>query len=399
MRWVLALLPAIALAMPASAQVRPLNLSDSQEPGSVLIFPKFINRAPVVTAGDQAVLPRTEIEIGVVCPPGVTPTTTTCFEHQTIKIKFHWVCPGSDDVNLKYICPETDFFVFVSINGKLAFSADGTPVNSNSPRVPAPPCTNGYLIAWVVDNDDRPIKWDGLIGDAVLRGPTLTSGPDAGFSTAVEAYSAIPIQARTDFANGALLSFTSDAGELAFDGTMYQAVTRTLYGDVKFNNETPRAASSTPTPGNALSQTWLTLLTLDVDSGFPNLPVFVDLNFYNESLNTVSTTNPNFEFPLSTHTHFICWTQQNLTDIDVNLTQAFEQTRKGIVIASNATKVNLFGITNDEAGPTTLLGLVQVFEGTVANGFSERSYIFNMFNDSVPVETEFEYQPAGGTGG
>src|SRR5262249_15958124 len=108
MRWVLALLPAIALAMPAFAQGRDTRLSDSQEPGSVLIFPKFINKPPVITAGDNAVLPRTEIEIGVVCPPGVTPTTTTCFEHQTIKIKFHWVCPGSDDVTQKFICPETD---------------------------------------------------------------------------------------------------------------------------------------------------------------------------------------------------------------------------------------------------------------------------------------------------
>jgi len=384
--------------MPAFAQVRPAVLSDSQEPGSVLVFPKFVNRPAVLTAGDQAVLPRTEIEIGVVCPPGVAPTTTVCFEHQTIKIKFHWVCPGSDDVNTKYICPETDFFVFVSVNGKLAFAADGRPINSNSPRVPAAPCANGYLIAWVVDNADRPIKWDGLIGDAVLRGPNLASGPDAGFSTAVEAYTAIPIQANPALANGALIPFTSDPGELAFDGTMYQAVTRTLYGDVKFNNETPRAPADIPAPGNALSQTWLTLLTLDVDSGFPNLPVFVDLNFFNESLNTVSTTNPNFEFPLSAHTHFICWTQQNITDIDANLTQAFEGTRKGIVIANNATKVNLFGISNDEAGPATLIGLVQVFEGTAANLFQERSYIFNMYNDSVPVFTEFEYQPgAGGT--
>jgi hypothetical protein len=396
MRWVLALLPAIALAMPAVAQVRPAVLSDSQEPGSVLVFPKFVNRPAVVTNGDQAVLPRTEIEIGVVCPPGVAPTTSVCFEHQTIKIKFHWVCPGSDDVSTKYICPETDFFVFVSVNGKLAFAADGRPINTNSPRVPAAPCANGYLIAWVVDNADRPIKWDGLIGDAVLRGPALASGTDAGFSTAVEAYTAIPIQANPALANGALIPFTSGPGELAFDGTMYQAVTRTLYGDVKFNNETPRAPADIPAPGNALSQTWLTLLTLDVDSGFPNLPVFVDLNFFNESLNTVSSTNPNFEFPLSAHTHFICWTQQNITDIDANLTQAFEGTRKGIVIANNATKVNLFGISNDEAGPATLIGLVQVFEGTAANLFQERSYIFNMYNDSVPVFTEFEYQPGAG---
>ena len=53
----------------------------------------------------------------------------------------------------------------------------------------------------------------------------------------------------------------------------------------------------------------------------------------------------------------------------------------------------------DEAGPVTLLGLVQVFEGSVANRYMERSYIFNMYNDSVPIETEFEYRPAAGTGG
>ena len=33
---------ALALAAPAFAQVRPVTLSDSQEPGSVIVFPKFI---------------------------------------------------------------------------------------------------------------------------------------------------------------------------------------------------------------------------------------------------------------------------------------------------------------------------------------------------------------------
>jgi len=388
----LLLIPAFALATPALAQTRDLRLADSDEPGSVLVFPKFIN-APAVNV-DGALLPRTEIEIGVVNPPN---TGVVLGEHTTIKVRLHWVCPGTQDVATKFVCRETDFDVFLSINGKLAFSADGTALNANSPRVPAPPCANGYLIAWVVDNADRPIKWDGLIGDAVLRGPALSSGPDAGFSTAVEAYSAIPIQADPALANGALIGGGNVAGELQFDGSAgnYLGVTGKLYGDVKFDNETPRAAGSTPTPGNALSQTWLIMLTLDVDSGFPNLPVFANLDFYNESLNTVSTTNPNFEFPLSTHTHFVCWTQQKLSDIDANLTQAFEQTRKGIVIAHDAQKVPVFGIQNDEPGLVTLLGLVQVFEGTVANGYGERSYIFNMFNDSVFVPTDFEFNVNG----
>ena len=33
---------AVAVAAPVWAQVRPTTLSDSQEPGSVIVFPKFI---------------------------------------------------------------------------------------------------------------------------------------------------------------------------------------------------------------------------------------------------------------------------------------------------------------------------------------------------------------------
>ena len=59
------LIPALALAvpafapMPASAQTRDVRLSDSQQPGSVIIFPKFINRAPVRTDSPTGpLLPR-----------------------------------------------------------------------------------------------------------------------------------------------------------------------------------------------------------------------------------------------------------------------------------------------------------------------------------------------------
>src|SRR5262245_1684476 len=114
-KWGALLIPAFALVVPAFAPApafaqRDVRLGDSQEPGSVIIFPKFINRAPVHTdTATGPVLPRTEIELGVVCPPGVIPTTTLCFEHQTIKVHAHWVCPGSDDVFTKYVCDDTDF--------------------------------------------------------------------------------------------------------------------------------------------------------------------------------------------------------------------------------------------------------------------------------------------------
>jgi len=389
----LALLPVVALAMPAFAQRDPL-LADTNAPGSVIIFPKFINAPAVITAGDLATLPRTEIEVGSICPVGAL-----CAEHQTIKVKFHWVCPGSDDVSTKYICPETDFEIFISVNGKLAFSADGRPINANSPRVPAAPCRNGYLIGYAVDNFDRPIKWDGLIGDAVLRGPALGQGTLApGFSTAVEAYKALTIQAAdSTVAQGGLLTGETALGELQFDGVAggYKALTGKLYGDVKFDRLAPGIAGS-PTPLTALNETWLVLLTLDVDSGVPNLPIFVDLDFWNESFRGVSTSNPDWEFHISAHTHFICWTQQQLSDIDSNLTQDFMGSRKGSVAVTNARKTAVFGVNNEDAGDlVTLIGLVQVFEGTAAPAAvgglnSERSYIYNMFNDLIRVNTEFE---------
>src|SRR5437667_166011 len=123
-KWGLLLIPALALAKPAVAQTpRSVLLSDSQQPGSVIVFPNFTNQF----------------------------------------------------------------------------------------KVPKPQCKNGYLVAWVVDNLDRPIKFDGLIGDVVLRGPdnaaasASVQGPVAGVghSTAVSAYQGITIQADPALAVGA----------------------------------------------------------------------------------------------------------------------------------------------------------------------------------------------------
>jgi len=68
-KWGLALVPVLALATPALA-LAPADQADSSQPGSVIIFPKFINM-PAVTV-DGVLMPRTEIEVGVVCPVGAT---------------------------------------------------------------------------------------------------------------------------------------------------------------------------------------------------------------------------------------------------------------------------------------------------------------------------------------
>ena len=165
-KWGLALMPAFALATPALAY-GPALLSDSEQPGSVIVYPKFINSlfgGGSLLNVDGNLVSQTEIEIGAVCPPAFVAAGGACAEHQPIKIRFHWVCPGTEGVNSN-ICPEEDFEVNIMVNGKLAFSADGTPINSNSPPlVPAPPCARGYLIGWVISPaNDLPIKFDGLI--------------------------------------------------------------------------------------------------------------------------------------------------------------------------------------------------------------------------------------------
>ena len=190
------LVPMLGLAAPAFAQVRPLTLSDATEPGSVIVFPIFINGSVRLPEGAPA--PATELEIGVICPKGVG-----CAEHQPVKIRFHWVC-GTTEANLagSFVCQEADFDVTATVFEKIVLVADGTPQNgftSGLPTktVPRAPCTGGYLIGWVIDPaSDTPIKFDGLIGDAVVR----PSG------TALAGYNAIPIQADPSLANGAGVS-------------------------------------------------------------------------------------------------------------------------------------------------------------------------------------------------
>jgi hypothetical protein len=242
-----------------------------------------------------------------------------------------------------------------------------TVTGSNPIPVPQAPCVLGYLIGWVIDPaNDQPVKFDGLIGNALIR----ESG------TALAAYSAIPIQAHPDLpsfpATGSAIRTLPDPltgiGRLAFDGAPghYQAVTGRIFADVKYDN-----ATTAP-----FSNSYLILLTLNVRSGEPNYPVGVDLAFYNET-----------EQLLSTSWDFVCWTEVPFSMIDPNLTQALMGTRKGLVVSDGATKFPWFGIF-DTAGPVTLLGLVETTEGPEA-GSMARSYFSPMFNDSRPTPAYF----------
>jgi hypothetical protein len=399
-------IPMLAFATQAHAAL-PAGLADTTQPGSVIIFPKFINQGQVTVDGNT--VSRTEIEIGAVCPPlaQFARNLVGCMEHAPVKVRFHWVCPGAEGFDSN-ICRETDFDVVLSINGKLAFSTDGIQINSNSPVVPVPQCPRGYLIGWVIRaSDDAPIKYDALIGNAVIRGPNVAS---SGTSTAVSAYAAITIQANDadpvsqDTATAAVLGVPNSSGPAVFtqansSGT-YKTITGVQVGDVRFD----KTVAGAPTP-NVLSETFLIFLTLDVLSNQPNNPVMVDLDFWNESDAAGSLTNPNFERLLSSFTTFLCWQQAGLTadsnqtlgngavvdvpPIDPNLNQGFMATRKGIVLAGPATKIPDGGAPGDSIGPVTLIGLVETIEGTVADGFQNRKYNFNMSSDGFAVDTRF----------
>jgi hypothetical protein len=380
------LVPALALAAPAFAQAaRPTTLSDSQEPGSVIVFPKFIQGTVGLPEGPTA--PITELEIGVVCPKG-----QTCAEHQPIKIRLHWVCGTSEaDQAGSFVCQETDFDVTATIWEKIVLTANGETVNFYTPglptkTVPAANCPNGagYLIGWVIrPTDDKPIAFDALVGDAHLRpGAPAAISPFAGSPTSLADYDAIPIQANAP-ANAVISS--NGNGALIFDGAPghYQAVTGQVIGDIRYTNTTI---------GPTFSVGVLTLLTLDVKSNRPNNPVFVDLDFFGGNPSAIGNENQ-----LSTSTEFICWEEVSITRINPDLTTGL-MGRKGVFVSAPATKVGIFGI-QDETGPTTLLGLSEVLEGGVFPGSIPaapwpRASFSNLFNSSVPVPTKFLPTPS-----
>src|SRR3982074_3055670 len=80
MKCALVLIPAFALATPPFAQ----GLNDPSEPGSAIVFPYFVKGT--VPLDGVATYPKTEIEVGIVCPEG-EPDSAICAEGQRIKIR------------------------------------------------------------------------------------------------------------------------------------------------------------------------------------------------------------------------------------------------------------------------------------------------------------------------
>ena len=323
----------LGMARPAAAWGR---LNDSEEPGSVLVFHKFAR-------GFAGPFAKTDFVISVTCP-----TDTTCNAMgQTVHLRAHWVCPG------KPICNEIDFNLKTTVNGTIVFDPENFGL-TNTDTVPKPPCDRGYLIVWAVDASGRPISFNGLIGHAFLHdgngGAILAGFADVNY---YRAYNALPIQA-------SVASGHTIPSPLVFDGTAYQAITGTIYGTVRFPSILP-----------TIQRTFLILLTLDVRSNRPNNPTFVDLNFYNEG-----------EILTSTSTHFVCWEEFQLTDLNPILSSDFFGHR-GLVRSTKAEKVQAPGVS-DRTGPVTLVGIVETLDDSLAN-----SAAYLLYNDSKPVATTF----------
>ena len=153
----------------------------------------------------------------------------------------------------------------LTVNGKVVFTANGFKLlDANQVHVPAAPCDKGYLIGWVVDPaSGQPMKYDGLIGKAVIRNSR----------TAAAAYRGIPIQALKESQTRDLITLVPDPlGSqrlgLPFLGkpSTYRVVTGQVTGDVTFDTPAPAADS-----GFGVTSS-LILLTLDVRSNSPNFP-------------------------------------------------------------------------------------------------------------------------------
>ena len=344
---------------PASTQ-----LNGSQQPGSVLVFHKFVR-------GSAGCVPATEFEISVHCPLDVQP----CQLGTAVTLVAHWVCPGQAETQ---ICKQTNFTLHTTVEGTITFNTENLS-GFGTVRVPPPPCPEGYLILWVVDSRQEAIKFDGLVGDATLRWN----------DHAASQYNALTIQAASSLATYALTDVNQD-DKMQLDGTEYHAVTGAVLGTLRYD-------APTHTDPDTPSSTSLTLLTLDVLANRPNNPVFADIDFYDANENVTSES-----------VNFVCWADIPLESIDPSLVRAI-MGRQGFFNSGAATKVASEGIA-DSTGPVTLVGVIDTVECTAPTATScstgvpvpsgddagiTNHYVIQMGDDSVPVPTT--YVPNDGT--
>ena len=348
--YVVLLAAALGAAGPSFAQAPKPPSSAPDAAGSVIVFPKFLRGTVAV---DGVTRPQTEIEVRARCPSGAT-----CPEDEPVKIRFHWVCPASAELASKYVCKESDFDVKVTVNTAASFNPEDPKLLGNTLGSVAP-CPSGYLIGWVINPDtERPIKYDGLTGSAILR--------DGG---ATRSYEAFAIPAEPNLAARAPIATDIDprtgTPALVFDGGAghYQAIAGIVPANLEYRKLTGPLSSS---------GAFLILLTLDVRLNRPNYPTFIDFEF-RTSQGTRASTSWDFR----------CWSEIRNPNIDADFTLAGARTRNAVILAGQAIKVPFGGIS-DIPGPVTLLGLVPSDEDN-GRWTLDLAYIVNRFDLGKPT--------------
>jgi len=351
-------------------------LYDPNEPGSLLVFPKFVRGT--VAAG----LPATEIEISVHCPTAlnVEGYCTLPVPGTSVRLEGHWVCAGQLSTG---ICTESDFFVNTTVEGTVDFNTEGSAVGVNfaTVKVPTPKCSEGYLVMWAVNTTGRPIVFNGLLGVAEVRWNSHAAG----------SYEAIAIQANGD--EGDLIATTTGTTGLAalpFTGAadQYRLPTSTIMATIKYDTD-----SSTPAAADAPSSTSIVTVTLDVLSGLPNNYIVSDLNFAD-----------NVENLYSEQIVYQCFEEITVSGIDPFLVRE-NLSRKGFFYSLDAYKIPTYA--NDPfTGPVTQLGLIDTTEcpsnttgscapytipvTSTANPTVTNHYMYRTDDDSVGVPTVFQ---------
>jgi hypothetical protein len=287
-------------------------------PGSVIIFPKWI--AGSVTDTDGSIKPKTEVEVSAVCPVDIA-GTNACPLHLPVIVKGKWVCPPQAGQPANF-CGEFDFLVQnLTVNGTVRLFP------------PDPPCPEGFLILWVVNNviGQIPISFNGLIGDAVIR------ESDGSFVTAYNGHTVRSPQ----------FSFTPTSplqGALFFDGVNYDMESSLLDTTVRYDGDNVH--------------TFITLLSLNVSVGTTDNPSnVVSYTFYSAD-----------EQQFSSNDTFVCWKQVDIGDL--GMTAANVGSVKGQVTISNSGFVF----------PFPLVGLILTVE-TIPNTTFTRGYAYAPYYD------------------
>jgi hypothetical protein len=340
----------------------PVILSNSQEPGSFLVWPLFEYGTTSTPSDDPygittPTVPNTEFSISVSCPTG-----TSCKANQPVTIHLEWVC-GGVSVYPFIPCYQNDFVLYTTVNGTVRFNPGAPGISPTCEPVASYPtpgcglvvppptgCYSGFLVAWVVNNSTLALtKFNGLIGDAEIRDS----------STAVTAYDAIPIQAVAASPSG-----------LNFNGIDYSEATGEVQASVRYDY-------LNPTTGWDQDETYLILLTLDTLSNKLNYPTYVNVNFYNE-IEQVDSESANFG----------CWGDFSLYEYFGLSSSYFGP--KGLLQSGQATKSPVAGIS-DKSGPVTLLGLIVTYEypSTGDDSGPLREFAVPLYNNSKAVPTSF----------